>query len=119
MKRTPPIKMNQAQIGSALRKLKLKKGRSRRTACRVVVAWLKMRVEPEIPEREKLTDRQLRAILRNIKRTLNRATDTLLRAPKNARHEMAIEYQGIRRLTNRMALSYPAKGMRKLVQVAE
>ena len=59
MKRTPPVKLSQAQIGSALRKLKLKQGRSRRVACRVIAAWLKTRVEPELPERENLTDSQL------------------------------------------------------------
>ena len=77
-----------------------------------------MRVEPEIPERENLTDRQFRAIFRDIKKAADRATDAILKAPKNARHEIAIEVQGIPRLRDRVAATYPEKGMQALILLA-
>jgi hypothetical protein len=119
MKRTPPVEMTRLQVTRALRKLKLKQGLSRKTACEVVVEWIKMRAEPAIPERENLSSKQLRVTLRNIKRTLDRTIDTILQAPNYVHHEIAIEYQGIPRLTNRIAITYPAEGVSDLFRIAK
>jgi hypothetical protein len=119
MKRTPPIKIAPLQMTRALQHLKLKQGLSRKIACKVIVEWLKTRAESSIPEGENLSARQLRATLRNIKRTLDRATDSILQAPKYVHHEIAIEYQRVPRFYQRVALTYPEAGMRDIIRTAK
>ena len=119
MKRTPAIKLKQVKIRRALLKLRLREGLTVDVACKVVAEWLKMRAEASIPKAENLSDSQLRAIFCNIKMALDRATDAILKAPKNARHEIAIEFQSIPRRRDRVAVTYPDKGMLHLIRVAQ
>jgi hypothetical protein len=110
--------MTRPQIGQALRTVKLKKGRSRKMANKVISAWLKMRAEAEVPAKEELTDKQLRKILNNVRKALDRARDAVIRAPKTAQHEIAIEFHRIPRLDERIAAIHPEKGISNLILVA-
>ena len=111
--------MTRRQIEDAIRALKLKDGLTRSKSCRVISEWLKMRAAPGYPERENLTEKQIRSALCEIQKALRVSADTLLNAPKTVRHEIAIELQGALRFHERMAFTFPADGMRNLIRVAE
>src|SRR5262249_46342291 len=65
--------------------------------------------------------KQLRGILRKVKKALDRVTDALLQLPKNAMYQIGVELEGIPRLVHideRVATTYPQVGVRKLVKIA-
>src|SRR5262245_41014368 len=97
MKRTSSIKIHRLQIARELRKLKLRRGLSRTKAGKVVAKWLKMRAEAVLPERENPSDKQIRKILRNAQKALDRVTDALHQMPDNARYQIAVELEGLPR----------------------